>query len=267
MISDLTSMAISRLVDGTRDAIIRLQCRRAARRLVDASESIDRMMRAALAVVAGTKTLAKEEVAWQDRIEQMRRSLASSRDEMSVHNADRTVGAICRQDAVPPDSALLLFALIRAFRPSICFELGTSLGVSAAYQAAALSLNGSGYLITIEDEPGLVTLARENLRSLGLDLDRVVIRTGHFDEVIQPILDEAREGGGIGFAFVDGDHTGDRTIRHIERLIPALAHPAVVVFDDIYLSFSMHNAWRRIAIDARAALVVDLFNVGIVVFH
>jgi hypothetical protein len=56
----------------------------------------------------------------------------------------RTVGEVSKGASKPYFWSLLLFKLIRKFRPSICLELGTCLGISASFQAAALKLNGIG---------------------------------------------------------------------------------------------------------------------------
>jgi hypothetical protein len=48
---------------------------------------------------------------------------------------------------------LFLYCLARALAPAAVLELGTCLGVSAAYLSAALEANGSGQLVTIDIEP------------------------------------------------------------------------------------------------------------------
>ena len=40
--------------------------------------------------------------------------------------------------------------LVRELRPHSCLELGTGVGVSAGYQAAAMELNGVGRLLTLD---------------------------------------------------------------------------------------------------------------------
>ena len=60
--------------------------------------------------------------------------------------------------------SLLLFKLIREFKPLNSVELGTCLGISGAYQAAAQKLNKSGRLITLEGAKSLASLAEKNLQ-------------------------------------------------------------------------------------------------------
>ena len=56
-----------------------------------------------------------------------------------------TVSNACKASK-PYFWSLVLFKLLREFRPITCIELGTCLGISAAYQATALKLNNKGNL-------------------------------------------------------------------------------------------------------------------------
>src|SRR5688572_26936117 len=130
--------------------------------------------------------LTAEERQWVERIEGLRRTLSASQtvvsrvdygardprmqlsDEAMYRGETRTatIGETCRTASNPLSTALLLFKLIRAFHPRLCLEMGTSLGITAAYQAAALSLNGAGRLVTLEGADTIAALARENLNGL-----------------------------------------------------------------------------------------------------
>src|SRR5262245_28387124 len=62
----------------------------------------------------------------------------------------QTLGYFTRASSTSPFWCLFLFKLIRATHPSVCLELGTGVGISGAYQAAALKVNGQGKLTTME---------------------------------------------------------------------------------------------------------------------
>ena len=105
-----------------------------------------------------------DERAWFARIEVMRGRLLGSADPVTVvvygagmpretrtpegmrggHGAQARIGDICRGASKPPFWARLLFPLVREFRPRVAVALGTCLRVSAAYQGAAMELNGNG---------------------------------------------------------------------------------------------------------------------------
>ncbi|MHC4339182.1 MAG: O-methyltransferase [Planctomycetota bacterium] len=171
-----------------------------------------------------------------------------------------TVGRLAGERSKSAKWCRMLFQLVRECRPTSCLELGTCLGVSAAYQAAALSLNGAGRLTTIEGAPALASLARKNLDNLGLD--RVDIRAGRFQDTLDGVLAEIAP---VDYVFIDGHHDGAATLRYFERVASCLGAPAIVVFDDIRWSRGMLAAWRQVTADARVAIGVDLFNLGVTV--
>ncbi len=238
---------------------------------------------AARALVRGLATFADgiltaEESSWRGRIEALRRELSASSRVLRLEDwgavspggpsggkeepmiVERRVSEICRVSASRPRRALLLFRLIRELRPRIALELGTSLGLSAAYLAAAQELNGEGELTTLEGAGEVAALARENLSRLGLDR-RATVVAGRFQDRLPGIL------GGkdpVEFAFVDGHHAEGPTLEYFETLLPRLAPSACLVFDDISWSEGMARAWKKIAADQRIGLAVDLFTMGIV---
>lgn len=103
-----------------------------------------------------------EEEEFINRIESLRKKLWASTEQISVVDygavsaqatlpsaetaqgmtVQRGVGQTCKGGSMPPMWGLLLFKLIREFKPTSGLELGTSLGISAAYQASAMEING-----------------------------------------------------------------------------------------------------------------------------
>ena len=122
-----------------------------------------------------------EEKEWIRKIESLRKELNSSTQVirrvifgLSVEHPNppgihmqngrlvtETIGQECRRASRQRLWCLLLFKLIREFRPSVCLEMGTSLGISASYQGAALKLNRHGRLITLEGDQTMASLAKK----------------------------------------------------------------------------------------------------------
>jgi hypothetical protein len=106
--------------------------------------------------------LSRDELHWVNRIEAERRRLATSTD--VVHRGDDaplTVAEVSRASQ-SWRGGRFLYGLVRAFRPSRGVELGTCVGMSAAYQAAALAADGDGRLVSLEGYPELAAVAERS---------------------------------------------------------------------------------------------------------
>lgn len=178
-------------------------------------------------------------------------------DHVNGVKASATVGEVASAGSKRFTFGLLLLKLIRASQPSRCVELGTCLGISAAYQAAALELNGRGTLITLEGAEPLAQRARVNLEKLGLS-KRVEVVIGRFDDTLEEVSSPP-----IEFAFIDGNHEYDATLRYWNRLSSVMPEGSVAVFDDICSYEGMVRAWAQLKRDRRFVTVIDLFAVGI----
>jgi predicted O-methyltransferase YrrM len=247
-------------------------------RLRSSTDLGERRLRAAIrGVVFGRITA--EERDWIEAIEVLRRRVlrSSANVEIDDYGAGspatrpsaemmqrgrllrRSVDDICRTASVPPVWGLLLFKLVRTFKPRECIELGTSLGISTAYQAAALEVNGEGRLITLEGARGLAATARDNLCALGLE-HRVTSVVGRFQDRLQPLLESEQK---VDYAFVDGHHDEQATCQYFEQLVSAARTPAVLVFDDITWSPGMRRAWSVIVADSRTHFTLAVGQMGV----
>jgi len=213
-------------------------------------------------------------------IEQRRASLLSSNEQIHIidygagsPDSNRTaqemkrgvektapVSSLCAA-STPSFWALVLFHLIRELKPSSCLELGTCVGISAAYQAAALRLNQKGALITLEGAPGISRVAEETFDILGITNASVI--TGPFHETLPGALTAAKP---VDFFFNDGHHDYNAVIQYFNEALPWLADEAVVVFDDISWSPGMRKAWSGIENDKNVAASIDLKKIGIAIF-
>ena len=154
------------------------------------------------------------------------------------HTISRTLGEMTRSSK-PPRWAFLLFRLVRELAPDACVELGSCVGISASYQAAALELNGRGHLITLEGADVLAERSQRTIDDLGLS-ERASVRLGQFSNTLPGTLDSLPP---VGYAFIDGHHVEDATIDYMEQILPHLAPEAVLLFDDINWSAGMKRAW------------------------
>jgi len=153
----------------------------------------------------------------------------------------------------------LIYQLVRNLRPAKCLEMGTCVGLSAAYQCAAMDRSGTGRLVTLEGGPGLAALARANLESLGFTNFEIVV--GPFEETLEPTLQQQQP---VDFIFNDGHHDGDALFAYFEETLPYLADGSVTLFDDIEVYESMRDGWRRLAAHPAVDLSIDFGPMGLV---
>jgi predicted O-methyltransferase YrrM len=239
------------------------------------TESITHSVRATL-----KRALTPEERSWIDRIEHLRTQMNASTEQITridygAGNPDSnwaqkemragvevtdTLGHISQVSSKSAFWCLLLFKLIRTMHPSSCLELGTAVGVSAAYQAAALKLNSHGSLVTLEGATSLADIARNNFQQL--DLDTVEVIVGRFQDKLTDVPTNRQP---VDYVFVDGHHEEQATLAYFEQILPFFAEKTLLVFDDITWSEGMRRAWNTLAKDRRVGVTVDLGPVGLCV--
>jgi predicted O-methyltransferase YrrM len=185
-----------------------------------------------------------DERAWSTRIEARRHELITQRDptgmptfeaaangpggRFAMGAPETTIGTASALMSLSPHWCVLLMRLVRELRPRSCLELGTGFGISTAYQAAALELNGAGAITTLEGSVAWAQLAEEGFEAL--ELDRVTMRVAPIEEALPEAL--ARSGP-FDFVFIDAEHQADATVDHFEAILPRLTDGAMVVLDDV----------------------------------
>jgi predicted O-methyltransferase YrrM len=251
--------------------VVAVRRRRGLRQLRGATDETHRRIGDAIAAAAaGAVDPEVEEVL--ERVEACRAAMLASDDTFTVALRDLSGDPADGREATDTvrhavgrsrsrRDCLLLHHLVRALRPRAAVELGTCVGISAGYQAAAMRRNGIGRLVSIEAIEHYVTLARRTLDHGGLD--EAEVRHGLFERVLPEVL---RELAPVDLAFVDGHHDEQATLRYAAQLKPALRAGGVIVFDDIAFSEGMERAWRALAADADVTAAFDLGPLGICVY-
>lgn len=162
--------------------------------------------------------------------------------------------------SVPPLWGRCLFALVRGLAPRNAIELGTSWGVSGAYQGAALELNDAGRLTTFEGNSEWAAHARRLFGIVGIG--RIDQRVGWLDDALEPALAQL---GMVDYAYIDADHGEEPNRRYFEAMLPHLNAGAVLVFDDIRLSAEMRRTWSFLREHDRVAGWAAVHRMGILV--
>ncbi len=178
----------------------------------------------------------------------------------SVHKSNRrAVRSIAKTSLLNPEYAQLLFRLVNYFQPKSILELGTSLGLTTAYLASAKK---QAEVYTIEACPSIKNIAEQHFAILGLKNIHSVL--GSFDEQLPDVLKKMDT---VDFAFIDGNHAYEPTLRYFEQILPKTTPGSVLIFDDIYWSESMTKAWEEIKSHPKVTVSIDLYRMGLIFFR
>lgn len=172
----------------------------------------------------------------------------------------RSVKRLAKYSASSPLYCQVLFKMINLYQPKKLLELGTSLGVSTLYQAAALRRDA--HLISIEGCPNIANLAKENFKKLGAH--NIDLRVGAFEEQLARAIRDLKT---LDYVFIDGNHRKEPTIAYFEQCLKHANEQSVFVFDDIHWSVGMEAAWESIKAHPEVRLTIDLFHFGLVFFR
>ncbi|WP_314032640.1 O-methyltransferase [Xanthocytophaga flava] len=171
----------------------------------------------------------------------------------------RKIRDLAHHSEKSPNLAQLLFRLVNYFQPATIFDLGTCLGTTTLYLAHGYK---HAQLYTFEGDPGLANLARQRFEKFHCSHIRSVV--GNIDVTLEEALKEIDR---LDFVFFDANHRKEPTLRYFEQCLRKSDENSVFVFDDIYWSEEMQQAWQQIKKHPSVTLTVDLFYIGIVFFR
>ena len=203
-------------------------------------------------------------------IEAVRKQLLKNTDEIEILDMGagsrrnksnrRKVSEIARNAEKPARFGELFYRLTHYFKPRTVLELGTSLGLTTAYFAKAAP---DAQVITMEGCPETARIASENFKELGVSTIEIVV--GNIDQTLPRWLREQQKS--IDVVFFDANHRLEPTLRYFEEALPFADDSSVFIFDDIYWSKEMTQAWEQIKAHPQVRVTVDLFWVGLVFFR
>ncbi|MBC7745323.1 MAG: class I SAM-dependent methyltransferase [Flavobacterium sp.] len=168
----------------------------------------------------------------------------------------KQVSLIARYALKSSKLAQLLYRLAKHFSPGVIIELGTCLGITTAYLAKAAP---TAKVISVEGCPQTSRIAAENLNQLGIVNTQLLV--GNFDTVLPEIINQADS---LDFIFIDGNHRKDATLNYFNWCLPKLNANGILIFDDIYWSKGMKEAWKEIKDHPQVSVTIDLFWIGLV---
>ncbi len=174
------------------------------------------------------------------------------------NDRQKKISGIATSALKPPKLAQLLYRLVVDLQPNNIIELGTCLGITSLYLQKAAP-NAKVY--TLEGCPETADIAQENFKKAGAT--NIQLTTGNFDDTLPEIIDKVDK---LDFVFVDGNHQKQATLNYFEWCLPKVHEGTLLIFDDIYWSEGMKEAWAQIKAHPKVTVTIDLFWIGLVYF-
>ena len=169
----------------------------------------------------------------------------------------RAITDIAKNAGTTKKRAKLLYRIITYLKPNSILELGTSLGIATHAMSLA---NEEATITTIEGCPNISEFSIANFKKH--QLKNIEVLTGDFDDKLKSLSTNTYD-----FIFFDGNHQKDATLQYFNTLLPTAHNNTVFIFDDIYWSKSMTEAWEIIKQHPNITVTIDTFFWGLVFFR
>ncbi|WP_114490981.1 O-methyltransferase [Candidatus Ulvibacter alkanivorans] len=170
---------------------------------------------------------------------------------------ERVVASVAKHVGISAKRQRLLFRLSRYLKPENSLELGTSLGLATIAMALG---NKSSSVLTVEGCPNTAAIAVRQFESHRLD--NIRSHTCTFDTFFSENASEVYH-----LVFVDGHHSKEYTLQYFEQLLKRITSNSILIFDDIYWSPGMTEAWEEIKAHPTVRVSIDTFTWGLVFFR
>lgn len=209
-------------------------------------------------------------------IENQRKKLLNDDSEIEVtdlgagsqlnKNRIKKIKDIAKNALKSPRLAQLIYRLAKDNDPVSIIELGTCLGITTSYLSKACP---QAAITTIEGCPQTAQAAARTFQELqskpqGLTASNIHLKVGNFDHVLPEVIAAADQ---LDFVYIDGNHRKRATLDYFHSCLPKVHASSLIIFDDIYWSKGMKEAWTEIKSHPEVTVTIDLFWIGLVYFR
>ena len=151
----------------------------------------------------------------------------------------------------------VLFQLADLHACNSILEIGTSLGFGSAYLAYS---RPRATIISLEGAAEISKIAQENHQAL--NIKNIQILVGEFEKT----LPKATENKDFDLVYFDGNHSKNATLAYFNHCLNHKHEKSIFVFDDIYWSAEMTEAWEIIKQNPEVTRSIDFYHAGIIYF-
>ncbi|OEK08831.1 methyltransferase [Flavivirga aquatica] len=176
-----------------------------------------------------------------------------------MKQSERIVSKIAKNAGTTNKRAKLLYRLSNYFKPNTVLELGTSLGI-ATHAISIGNTDTKTNITTVEGCTNTFKFTKNNLKKH--TSANINIINADFN-----VLTKELSSNNYDFIFFDGNHQKEATLNYFETLLQTANNDSVFIFDDIYWSQGMTEAWKTIKNHPKVTVSIDTFFWGLVFFR
>lgn len=171
---------------------------------------------------------------------------------------DRKISKIAKIAGISKKRSALLIRIVEYLNPTALLEIGTSLGIGTASMSIG---NPESKTTTLEGCKNTAKIATNQLKKS--NLNNISIKIGDFKETLPLALKNEV----YDFVYFDGNHQKQATINYFEQCLEHIHNDSVFIFDDIYWSIEMQEAWNHIKNHSKVTVSIDTYSWGIIFFR
>ena len=173
----------------------------------------------------------------------------------------RKISSIAKTAGISKKRAELLYRITQYFKPKSILEIGSSLGLATFAMAIG---NKNANVTGLEGCPE--TAKHSQLQLEQFDLENITILTTEFSDYLSSTEIQSSPEK-FDLIYFDGNHTKFATLKFFELLLTTITNDSIFIFDDIYWSSEMAQAWNIIKKYPKVTVTIDTFQWGIVFFR
>lgn len=164
------------------------------------------------------------------------------------------IGKLIKQSGLTTKYITLLIDTIQHYKYNNFLELGTCCGLTTTAVAIA---NPKLDIVTIENAHERASWAQKEFKRR--ELNNINLIEMDFTSAINRLNKNNKR---FDMVFIDGDHTYEGTMKYFKLLKPMMNENGVLIFDDIYWSKEMTQAWKEICNTQSCGITIDMYRMG-----
>jgi predicted O-methyltransferase YrrM len=168
------------------------------------------------------------------------------------------VSKVAKVAGISDKKAKLLIKTINYFKPEKILELGTAMSLGTL---AIKTKNDALCILTLEECPETSKIVQKLFDKN--DFKAIEIINGDFSKTLsKSILNKQ-----FDCILFDSNHTKKATLNYFEECLKTVHNNSFFIFNDIYCTAEMQEAWSIIKKHSKVTVTVDVFYYGIVFFR